>query len=131
MTDPRSKMDGVTHFPSLSHLKEIRAYVPSVPQSFSPLTHRIGIPDISDQTLVQYMKLVKNPNSAMRLARIDKIWLQVAREYGVLNGDSRHDSLLWEDHHLYMQGAIEQDPIESNDNARSEFLVRVMRMMGQ
>lgn len=103
---------------------------PSAPQTFSPLTHSIGIPDVSDQTLMQYMRVKQEPNEALMHARLDRIWLQVAKEYRILTGDKKHDHMLWEDHQLFMQGAVEQDPIMHDDNARDEFLKRVMEIMG-
>ncbi len=103
---------------------------PTAPRTFSPMTHRIGIPDVADQTLEQYMNIKPNPNEAMMHARLDKIWLQVAKEYGILNGEKKHDNMLWEDHQLYMQGAVDDDPIQTCADARNEFIKRVMQMMG-
>ncbi len=106
------------------------AFSPEPPTEYTPDTHNIGIPDVSDQTLMQYGQIAPEPNEALMHARIDRIWLQVAKEYKILTGDKKHDHMLWEDHQLFMQDAIDEDPISHDEGARDEFLKRVMEMMG-
>ncbi len=105
-------------------------FSPTAPAELTSDTHAIGIPDVSDQHLHEYMQITPEPNQALLYARIDVIWKQVAVEYRILTGDKKHDQMLWEDHHLYMQGAIDEDPISHDGDARDEFLRRVMQLMG-
>ena len=117
-------------------------------QEFSPDTHMMGIKDVSDQMMTQYRQMVQqqNPmmqepdisNRALIMARADKNWVQVAREYGVMPKDKKQAHLVWEQHQIAMQGGVDDDgkpiddPLLTNEKALEEFKKRELKsVMGE
>jgi hypothetical protein len=122
------------------------------PQPMGAGTNQMGIPDATDQDIHNYSKALGTPdlmqlppdemamiaNMALLFKRVDDVFRDVYKEYKIMNGNKKHDHLIWEAHHVFMQATDEDmegeepptDPIDSNPDAKAELLDRLAKLMG-
>lgn len=101
------------------------------PDPMAPTQHAQAF-GVSPQQVQQYMlRGQADPRQAAIAAAVDMIWAEVAKQYGILNGDAAHDKLLWQEHWGFTQGESDQDPLHDNPDAMNELQSRVMDLAGK
>lgn len=77
----------------------------------------------------KYLHLRGNPRIAARDAALDRLWVEIAREYKILDGHPQRDHMLWEDHVAFTRGLRDRDPLEDDPRAVEEYKKRAMKLM--
>ncbi len=86
---------------------------------------------LDPQHVKEYMNLTPSgdPRIAARDAALDRLWVDVAREYKILDGHPQRDHMLWEEHVAYTRGLRDRDPLEDDPRAVEEYKKRAMKLM--
>ncbi len=85
--------------------------------------------EVSPQMVQQYMlRGMDDPKYAALSAALDKLWADIAKQFGILTGESAHDRALWNEHWNFTQGHITRDPMHDNPEAIRELQDRIMEI---